>query len=259
MQGSLSTNNNFVGNYIGTDASGSSALGNVNGGFAFWGSGTGNLLAGNVISGNGNLGVLVGSSAASSTIQANYIGLAANGSTIVGNGGTGVYVSGASTNTLVGTNADGFNDSAEANTISGNSDGVVVSDTGTTGTIIAGNYIGTDITGLLARGNTYDGVRIQSGATANYVGGSGTARRNIIAGNGEDGVQIDGDATDGNFVQNNYIGVGAMDRRCLVMEVTESTSAVVPTIRPSVETAWATLSWAVATQASRSMVPVLEP
>ncbi len=62
---------------------------------------------------------------------------------------------------------------------------------------------------MAARGNTFDGVRILSGATNNYVGGSGSARRNIIAGNGQDGVQIDGEATDGNFIQNNYIGVGA--------------------------------------------------
>ncbi len=207
VQGSLSTNNNFVGNYIGTDASGAAALGNVNGGFSFWGSGTGNVLSGNVISGNGNIGVLVGSGAASSTIQANYIGLAADGSTVVGNVGTGIYVAGASTNTLIGTNADGSNDSAEANTISGNSDGVVVSDAGTTGTMIYGNFIGTDVTGQWVRGNTYDGVRIQAGATANYVGGSGTARRNIIAANGEDGVQVDGETSDGNFIQNNWIGL----------------------------------------------------
>ncbi len=74
IQSSLSTNNNVIGNYIGTDASGATALGNVNGGFSFWGSGSGNLLSGNVISGNSGVGVLVGSAAASSTIQANYIG-----------------------------------------------------------------------------------------------------------------------------------------------------------------------------------------
>ncbi len=170
---STTQNNIISGNFIGTDATGLSALGNTDGGVFFSGSGTGNLLTGNVISGNSNVGVLLGSSAASTTIQGNIIGLGANGSTIVGNVGTGIFVSGASTNTLIGTNADGSNDAAETNTISGNSDGVVISGAGTTGTIIAGNFIGTDNTGLLARGNTFDGVRIQSGATVNYVGGTG--------------------------------------------------------------------------------------
>ncbi len=73
--------------------------------------------------------------------------------------------------------------------------------------MIYGNYIGTDVTGLLARGNTFDGVRIQSGATVNYVGGAGSARRNIIAANGQDGVQVDGETSDGNFIQNNWIGL----------------------------------------------------
>ncbi len=209
IQNSTSQNNTIAGNYIGTDATGLAAVGNTNGGFSFWGSGTGNVLSGNVISGNGNVGVMVGNGAASSTIQGNIIGLGVNGSTVVGNVGTGVYVAGASSNTLIGTNADGSNDSAEVNTISGNSDGVVVSDSGTTGTLIYGNYIGTDVSGLSARGNTFDGVRIQSGAIVNYVGGAGTSRRNIIAANGQDGVQIDGEASDINYIQNNWIGLAA--------------------------------------------------
>ncbi len=254
IQSLTSQNNTVSGNYIGTDATGLTAVGNTNGGFSFWGSGTGNLLSGNVISGNGNVGVMVGSSAASSTIQGNIIGLGAGGSTIVGNVGTGVFVAGASSNTLIGTNADGSNDSAEVNTISGNSDGVVVSDSGTTGTLIYGNYIGTDVSGLSARGNTFDGVRIQSGAIVNYVGGAGTSRRNIIAANGQDGVQIDGEATDGNFIQNNWIGLAADGVTVLGNAADGILLAPVLTIRPSVESAWATFwSATVATQ-SRSMV-----
>ncbi len=194
---------------MGTDASGLAALGNVNGGFSFWGSGAGNLLGANVISGNAGVGVLVGSAASSSTIQGNYIGLGVDGSTLVGNSGVGVSVYASSTNTLIGTNADGSNDAAESNTISGNSDGIVVSDTGTTGTLIAGNFIGTDASGMSTRGNSGDGVRIVSGATSTTVGGTSTLRRNIIAGNGGDGIQIDGETSDSNTIQNNYIGVNA--------------------------------------------------
>ncbi|MFO0923259.1 MAG: LamG-like jellyroll fold domain-containing protein, partial [Pirellulales bacterium] len=109
---------------------------------------------------------------------------------------------------MIGTNADGSNDSAEGNVLSGGGNGIVLNGTGTSGAR-SGNLIGTDATGLLARGNTYDGIRIENGATGNYVGGSGSARRNIIAGNGQDGVQVDGEASDGNFIQNNYIGLAS--------------------------------------------------
>ena len=64
--GATSQNNLLQGNYIGTDATGLVALGNTNGGASFWGAGTGNVFgggaagAGNVISGNLGRGVLVG-------------------------------------------------------------------------------------------------------------------------------------------------------------------------------------------------------
>ena len=209
IQSATSTNNTVSGNYIGTDVTGLLGLGNVNGGFSFWGSGSGNLLANNVISANGSLGVLVGSGTASAQIQGNIIGLAADGTTSLGNTLHGILVTGASTNTLIGTNADGSNDAAEANTISGNANGIIVDTAGTTGTMIYGNFIGTTTSGNTVRGNTIDGIRIEAGATGTLVGGSGSARRNIIAGNGQDGVQIDGEATDGNTIQNNWIGLAA--------------------------------------------------
>ena len=208
IQGATSQNNIVSGNYIGTDVTGLSAIGNTNGGFSFWGSGSGNRLTNNIVSGNGGLGILVGSAASGSWIQGNYVGLGMDGSTSVGNAGFGVYVTGASTNTLIGTNGDGSNDAAEGNVISSNAAGIVLDASGTSNTLIYANYIGTDWTGLLARGNSGDGINISSGATSNYVGGTGV-RRNVIAANGQDGVQIDGEATDGNFIQNNFIGVGA--------------------------------------------------
>ncbi len=75
--------------------------------------------------------------------------------------------------------------------------------------MIAGNFIGTDSTGTTARGNSGDGVRILAGATSTTVGGTTAARRNIISANAGDGIQIDGESTDGNTIQNNYIGVNA--------------------------------------------------
>ncbi|XZE33950.1 cadherin domain-containing protein [Pirellulaceae bacterium SH501] len=209
LQGSSTTNNTIAANYVGTTADGASALGNSTGGVAFWGSGTGNTLTSNIVSGNIGLGVLVGNASSGAIIQGNTIGLAVNGSTVLGNGSTGIHVGEASINTRIGSNADGTNDASERNIISGNSNGIVITGAGTSGTMVYGNYIGTDSTGLLARGNIWDGIRIEAGATGNLVGGSGTARRNVIAGNVGDGIQIDGGATDGNTLQNNWIGLGA--------------------------------------------------
>jgi hypothetical protein len=209
IQSLTSTSNTVVGNFIGTDATGLAALGNTNGGFSFWGSGTGNLLGGNVVSGNLGVGILVGSGASGSQIQGNYVGVGVDGSMLVSNGSTGIFVGSSAVNTLIGTNADSTNDAAEANTVSGNGDGIVISDAGTTGTMIYGNYIGLTANGLVSRGNTWDGVRVANGATGTLIGGTGTARRNFIAANGQDGIQIDGEATDGNTIQNNWIGLAA--------------------------------------------------
>ena len=49
------------------------------------------------------------------------------------------------------------------NIVSGNANGVVISDTGTSGNVIAGNYIGTGLTGESALPNANDGVRIIGG------------------------------------------------------------------------------------------------
>ena len=208
-------NNTIQGNLIGTDVTGLNALGNAASGVAFWGSGTGNVVGGNVaethnvLSGNIGSGVFAGNFATGATVQGNYIGLGGDGSTIIGNGWAGLQITNGSTNTLIGSNGDGTSDANERNVISGNINGIIIQDAGTTGTMVYGNYIGTDATGLLDRGNGFDGIRVETGATNSYIGGSGTARRNIIAGNDQDGVQIADEASDGNFIQNNWIGLGS--------------------------------------------------
>ncbi len=77
---------------------------------------------------------------------------------------------------------------------------------------IIGNYIGTDATGLIARGNVYGGVWIRSGANNNRVGGPSPAERNLISGTTTsvnlstgNGVYIAN--ADSNRILGNYIGV----------------------------------------------------
>lgn len=84
--------------------------------------------------------------------------------------------------------------------------GVVISGIG--GTVISGNYIGTNATGTAASPNTVDGVLI-SGSAANLVGGTSAAARNIISGNTWLGIEVTGAASAGNRIQGNYVGLNA--------------------------------------------------
>ena len=166
----------IVGNYIGTDASGTAAAGN-----AFWGvhllsdfnrlggTGTGE---GNVIAGNLADGVFVDGSTGN-VILGNYIGLDAAGTTAIGNDGSGIWLSGASGTTIGGTVP------GARNVISGNLvDGIT--GIGSSGNLIQGNYVGTDVTGSLAIGNGEDGVYLQDGSN-NTVGGTAAAARNVLS------------------------------------------------------------------------------
>ncbi len=72
---------------------------------------------------------------------------------------------------------------------------------------IVGNYIGTDVSGTIARGNDL-GLNIHTGN--NQVGGTTTANRNIISGNNLEGIRIDTSPSANNVVSGNHIGVDAM-------------------------------------------------
>ncbi|PYJ01460.1 MAG: hypothetical protein DME25_18065, partial [Verrucomicrobia bacterium] len=71
--------------------------------------------------------------------------------------------------------------------------------------VIAGNFVGTDVTGLLPRGNA-NGVVVNN-ASGNVIGGTNPADRNVISANGDTGVYLLG--ASGNAVQGNYIGTTA--------------------------------------------------
>jgi hypothetical protein len=73
-----------------------------------------------------------------------------------------------------------------------------------TNTRVEGNFIGTDPSGTIAKGNVGNGIALFFSAN-NSVGGSSPAARNLISGNKVDGVSID-PASDNNKVLNNLIG-----------------------------------------------------
>jgi titin len=190
----------LVGNYIGTDLTGTQALGNGTGIYIVrsasntmvGGTATG---AGNLISGN-SFGIeIIGSLGIDNVVvQGNYIGTDATGTHALGNG-TGIYLQSASNTTVGGMTA------GAGNLISGNLSKGILSG-GDTGTLVQGNHIGTDVTGTHALGNGSDGVAI-SGPN-DLVGGTAAGAGNLIAGNGGNGVTLGGPS--GNVVQGNKIG-----------------------------------------------------
>jgi hypothetical protein len=217
---SADTNGNaVVGNFIGTNPAGTAAIGN---GFAdlpnnfryagvtlfggvqstvIGGTASG---AGNVISGNAAQGVYISDTGTNFTaVLGNNIGVDAAGSSALGNGFSGVGIfTGAQSNTIGGTSA------AARNIISGNmSEGILLSGTGVDQNVIAGNYIGTDLSGTLALPNTFSGVGLYGGASSNTIGGSTEGARNIISGNSSDGITVFGSGTSGNNVEGNFIGL----------------------------------------------------
>jgi YVTN family beta-propeller protein len=83
---------------------------------------------------------------------------------------------------------------------------------GTGNSVVEGCFIGTDVTGTIARPNRNDGIDVIS--AGNRIGGPGAAQRNVISGNGRDGIFASLGTGNANVIQNNIIGLdvnGAVD------------------------------------------------
>lgn len=212
----ISARSNVVqGNFIGTTADGNTALSNAVEGITITGS-SGNQVGGalpgarNVISGNGKHGVnLSGSTATNNWVTGNYIGTDVTGRMAVPNGGDGVYIFNAGFNRVGGTNA------GEGNLISGNLlSGIAISETTARDNVVQGNWIGTDATGTNALGNALQGIFL-SGRSNNIIGGLVVGARNVISGNGHNGVWLAGSNALANQVLGNFIGTDVTGSRPL--------------------------------------------
>ena len=166
----------------------------------------------NILSGNTSYGIAISAAGTNgSIIEGNYIGTDKAGTKAIGNGYSGVGLFLGPQNTIVGGTT-----SAARNIISGNtSAGVTISDTGTTGNLIEGNFIGVDRSGVKALPNGDSGVSIFGGATSNTIGGLTAGTGNIIAGNVNTGVEIGQANTNGNTIEGDYIGVAADGKTAL--------------------------------------------
>jgi parallel beta-helix repeat protein len=202
------------GNFVGTDASGTTALGNSQTGINV-SNGSANTLiggtqpgAGNVISGN-TTGVSITFAPTTRTrVVGNLIGTDVSGSVDLGNY-WGIYTSLGASHTLIGGTGP-----AARNVISGNnSAGIALS--GSSDNVIQGNLIGTDASGTLALGNgAFGGVVFfgddSVGNSNNVVGGPEPGAGNVIAFNGGHGIRMypptsGVDVSAGNSFQGNSI------------------------------------------------------
>jgi hypothetical protein len=230
--------NLLQGNFIGTDASGKTAVPNdpstlhldgvdlLDGAVNNTIGGSSRLGQGNVIAGNGADGVFISDyhnandPATGNLVEGNFIGTDATGIAALPNDQNGVHLEGgAQNNTVGGTTSD------LGNLLSGNGSTAMTSPfpiigAGVqiaqffgfgpdTGNVVEGNRIGTDVSGTSALGNLNQGVAIQAGASNNLIGGTAPGAGNVISGNSQDGVVITGSGTTGNQVQANLIGTTA--------------------------------------------------
>ena len=172
LYGAGTMGNLVQGNYIGTDVSGTLAVGNAFDGIFLTGVSSNTVGgisagAGNVICRSGHFGVEIAGGGPSNLVQGNFIGTDASGRVALGNLGSGLCVSDSSNNVIGGMVMEA------RNIISGNGlIGLII--TNGQGNLIAGNFVGTDVTGTNGLGNNLTGIQLVA-ANSNVVGGTSSS------------------------------------------------------------------------------------
>lgn len=207
VSGLSSDGNVVMGNFVGTDASGSVALPNTFDGILVGSGSADNELRGNVISGNGRHGVHIDKAGADGTqIVGNLIGTNAAGDTAISNQAVGVNVS-------FGPDFTEIRD----NVISGNkASGIVIKGTAagvlSESSVVTGNLIGSSADGAAAIPNLASGLVIRDAANnqigSDFDGVQDAGEANLIAHNQAEGIRIvdsGSGQTTGNSLRGNAI------------------------------------------------------
>lgn len=152
--------------------------------------------------GNG-IGIYIGPSTQNVRVQGCRIGTVPDGVTGAGNEQLGVWIEGPTSDHIIGTDGDGLGDTSEGNLISANGvDGIRTNNA--TNITIAGNLIGTDVTGTADLGNGFQGIALYD-STSTEIGGTTPVKRNVISGNNTHGLHIERGISD--RVEGNLIGI----------------------------------------------------
>jgi parallel beta-helix repeat protein len=213
--GNVSAGNGANGIEVTDEASGFTTFNTFGGLFAFGGAapngndgvlitstGGDNLVRTNVMSGNTHNGIELAGDATGVTVDPNISGLTTKGNAILPNGGDGLLIDGnAHGNTIGGT----LRSVIPQNTFSGNKRYGVEITGWAHNNLVYRSYIGTEILGRTALGNSLGGVLISGGAYLNAIGNFTHRPSNLISGNTGRGVTLLS-GTRLNRVVNNYIG-----------------------------------------------------
>jgi hypothetical protein len=169
--------------------------------------GTGPNRQGNEIILNGGNGVdLRGAGTDGNVLRGNFIGISSAGTFAQANAFNGIAIWQGASNNMVGGIASG-----DRNVISGNTqNGVWISGTGTVSNTILGNFIGTRADGMGPVGNGFSGVAVANGAQNTRVGDAVAGAGNLISGNQQNGIYLNGAGTSNTQVLGNLIGPNAL-------------------------------------------------
>ncbi|MEM6782252.1 MAG: Ig-like domain-containing protein [Bacteroidota bacterium] len=211
-----------LGNFIGADSDGAdSFFRNGTAGLVITGGSTNNTIGGigaipmsgaskgNVFGFSPENLVLEGTGTTGNTVIGNFFSTNEDGddlaTDVIGISRIGVAIrTGASDNTIGGTTTD------ERNVFGFlRGDGILIEDAGTTGNIVQGNFIGTDLDGFDYGLPSGSGMYIRNEASDNTIGGTSAGAGNTIGFNGGTGILIQFANTTGNVVQGNFIGTNA--------------------------------------------------
>ncbi len=193
------------GSYFGTNSAGNAASPNGTE-LVIGGTHGNNRISGNLISGNASVGLYIldpsGTTTEGNTIENNMVGTDLAGAYAIPNQ-VGIRVENWDNN-RIGTNGDGVSDLSEKNVISGNSMYGIQLNGNTDGTIIAGNFVGVDASGLAPLGNLI-GMSVSNNTRIGTIGdGIGDIEeRNVISSNAVYGVEVGGSS---NVIAGNFIG-----------------------------------------------------
>jgi len=196
--GSMTFGNIVLGNYIGVDISGSTALGNGDHGVGIEMGAYGNIVQENIIVTTGRNCVLISDWGGSyNTIIGNLIGTDASGTYALGGGQGAIGILGGA-----GYNRIGGKLPEDRNVIVG---GISINRMAGIGNLIIGNFIGTNISGTVSLNGVGSGVMLD-GCRYVFVGGNTSGERNVISGNSFGGIRIN-PGVEHAFINRNYIGL----------------------------------------------------